>query len=708
LQRIPEIAMVTVMMVMMVSLAIACYYSVQANLDGIPIDYGRLDGFVGVIFNQPGPVGVVYFTNDTDPRADGTDSPLSATKCEPNCSPTSKPISWLNYLARFADTDRILCPTQNSWNSPPNDCHGTLRTLRDQAWYSETKRWFAIPRTNQQENFTPWKWEKDWNVNTWEHTTCVHWSYQRLNQLVRSKIPDLHKGASETRRGELHEGASEVARPHNCSWCTACHEVAYMSRAIVYGRFKCYDEGEGRGIIIQIGTFVLYFTLICFCICYIAPAFPGTWWCRWALFSKFFQLITRSMRHNIVVSNPTESGVPEVFLADGGHLDNSAILPLLKRQCKCIIAVDGEGGRKCSTVYQMISQSRRFANCSFSIPHIETRIAGSFEDMMLDFKLPRARYTGDGMARARNNEELFERMRKVRLLMTGRGRFPCGGEGGSGFTVKLLQKGGEIMKRLTTHHRVRDDHVYIYFKDDKSVCTAFKRFDFINENFKVCQYVDDPKGKLKPEWYLPEDVIRAQTVRNVMHLKVHYTNGEVGDIYILRGEMGPETIAEKREMLKKWETVFATKGKFPNHATGIGEGHSWEHMNAYAEYARLSAEQAWNMDDGMAQHFSSGGGLLTSKVPSAIEALNQRGYTELAELFKNVHEGIEECIPASSRQSRNLEVAGIELQGAEAKLLEDGLIEEVEAFKAMIKVAESSAWRTASRETQLNPEKWVS
>jgi len=674
LQRLPEIIMVVTMMVCLTILASVSHDAVHHNNHDIPHDLGLQDGYVGVFFSSSATVGVVYFRH-----------PLSGARTY---------LGWLNYIARYNESSPIVCKEQ----TPESPCHhDELVALLDQPWYTKTKRHAALPiahmnrveqRLGDCRNDSAKMHFKDmfdkFNKNQWEKSECFEMSFSEMSH---------HLLAVEV----LGAKCAQTYNPSGFSRQNRCRHAARLARSIMFGRFKCY----GGGMVDTLSTFVLYFTLICFLCCYFAPTFPRSWVFRWALYSKFFQLISRTLRVNSVVANPSEAGLPEVFLADGGHLDNSAVLPLLRRQCKVILAVDAESGRKCASLIKLVSTAQETLRCTFSIPPEETNVVGSLEDMMQDFRLPRVRYVGDGDDPAYDDCRLFERFGKVRQYVSGRGITTSEQDGDT--KVRILQDGSTGMKRLVSHLRVRDGYVYMYFKDDASLCSAFK-FGFMRRHFRVCQHVVDPKSKLLPEYYLPETVITTETARNVIHLKVHYTNGLIGDLYFLRGEMGPETLHRQREALKKWETLFATHGKFPFHKTGIGEGHSWEHIDAYAEYARVSAEQAWSMQGGLKEHFSS-----RSVCGIAVtDELRARGYADLAERFSLIWEALErdEC-PRAEEEIADLKAASAALKEAEEKLIAEGLIVEAAHCKRNLEEVINMTWRVTSRESQYNPEGWI-
>jgi len=543
IERLPEILMLCVMMGLSIALGTALYKSVEANFpETMPLGPGMGDGDPAIFWSAPDTVGVVYYANISKDTTSVSKDAHHASELP------GLRIPWLDFLARYSPEDWVVCDQshQSEEAMKPGGCSKTIR-LRDLDWFQKETQHLL------------WGSGEAMDIDTWGKAECQTWTYYQL-----------YKNASATKNGKAPSG---------------CRIAAYMARSIVYGRFKCFNGGA----IWVLGDLLLYFTCLMMTIAYFSPCLPRASILRWALYCKVFQLVLRFMRHHSVIADPATSSVPEVFLADGGHLDNTGIIALLKRQCKCILAVDAERGRSCASIYKIVENAKEFVQCGFSLPEHEQKFTGSFEEMMLDFRLPRARYVGhDGSSAQKAGElELVKRFKQVRRLMSG---WELSDQG----TMQRVQEDASLLKRLMSHCRKRDGHVYLYFKDDRSVCSAYHRFEFIRKNFKLCQAVDDPKEKLKPEYYLDGDVIRSETVRNVVHLKVHYSNRMVGDVYILRGELGPKDIEMTREKLKKWETPFATKGKFPAHSTGIGEGHSWEHMDEYAKYAIQSAEQAWS------------------------------------------------------------------------------------------------------------------
>jgi len=111
---------------------------------------------------------------------------------------------------------------------------------------------------------------------------------------------------------------------------------------------------------------------------------------------------------------------------------------------------------------------------------------------------------------------------------------------------------------------------------------------------------------LAPEHFLSAEEQRAETLRNVVHLKVCYHgSNKVADIYFLRGELAQQDQTAIRESLRPWETTWRTGpahplGLFPYHET-LAEGYSWAHVEAYAQYAEASAESAWHCQDSLAE-----------------------------------------------------------------------------------------------------------
>jgi len=284
------------------------------------------------------------------------------------------------------------------------------------------------------------------------------------------------------------------------------------------------------------------------------------------------------VQHN---PDPWQHPPPEAFLTDGGHIDNSGAFPLLKRKCGCIIAVDSDLTRECSSIYILWELSRRKLDCAWHVNKNETACV-DVEDYMLDFRLPRARFVGCGEGPELDPVALLERERQARRLMVGE--------------VPQAERTGKdtALAHLVSHVRTREDHVYLYFMSDADVETAFVEFPYIRNNFKIAQSLEGTK-KLKSSDYLESDVMRKETLRHAAHFRVVYSNGSCGDFFFLRGETSPNDLEEVRAYLKPYEpspTPWTTIGAYPGHST-LGEGFTWPHVDKYAEFSKISMSYAW-------------------------------------------------------------------------------------------------------------------
>jgi len=119
----------------------------------------------------------------------------------------------------------------------------------------------------------------------------------------------------------------------------------------------------------------------------------------------------------------------------------------------------------------------------------------------------------------------------------------------------------------------------------------------------MCHALHDPTG-LQDEDYLEEQA-QQEAKRDVLHLKVIYSSGRQGELYVLRGECTHNEQKAIRERLRPHESVWGPGwrmrppigavpvGRFPSHTTGVGEGYEWPHIHEYAQYAMQSAQHAW-------------------------------------------------------------------------------------------------------------------
>jgi len=349
---------------------------------------------------------------------------------------------------------------------------------------------------------------------------------------------------------------------------------------MVAARFEC---GIGRTLTIAIA---MLFFLVAF-VFFFWPAF-SSWWLFWLQGYSHMSLLThRSLGFVPIFPDIDKHPPPEVFLADGGHLENSGAFPLLIRKCSCIVAVCSNADRACSDLYTLMELSQRKLNCMWDVTEADSIITGGPMDHMLDFRLPRARYVGDGFEPAKDAAALLSRECRARDLMLGRLQFSQ--EGGS-----MLRWSLSALRHHTSHVRARDGHVYLYFVSDEALAKAFTGFAFIRQNFKICQAVDAMKG-LEDDDFLDTEVMEAETLRHSTRLIVRYNDGLLCDFFFLRGEVSPAKQRQVREHLQPYEPcslLWTTIGKFPGHST-LGEGYTYAHVNAYAEYAKTSMRHAW-------------------------------------------------------------------------------------------------------------------
>lgn len=66
-----------------------------------------------------------------------------------------------------------------------------------------------------------------------------------------------------------------------------------------------------------------------------------------------------------------------MFLADGGHFDNTAVLPLLKRKCRRIIAVDSEDNREVPPLRHMLDMALSELGVTFRLGNSHRQISSS-------------------------------------------------------------------------------------------------------------------------------------------------------------------------------------------------------------------------------------------------------------------------------------------------------------------------------------------
>ena len=168
----------------------------------------------------------------------------------------------------------------------------------------------------------------------------------------------------------------------------------------------------------------------------------------------------------------------------------------------------------------------------------------------------------------------------------------------------LPRKMANLVTNVEKHYK--DQYVYVYFSDDAALVKTFELFPAVKESLRVCQGLHE-HGRLMDDDFLPLDVQRRETLRNVLHLKVLYRGcEEVGDLFFLRGEVAHQDLREIRGRLAPHERVLqgcyvnppagvVPVGLFPSHATGAGEGYPWAHFQEYALYTMEAARCAFDV-----------------------------------------------------------------------------------------------------------------
>lgn len=334
--------------------------------------------------------------------------------------------------------------------------------------------------------------------------------------------------------------------------------------------------------------------------------------------------------------------VPNVFLADGGHADNSAILALLRRQCRTILAVDCSKTRKMTMLRNLIPLGRAKLDCHF-LPNG----AYSMNTYLAMFELPRARFV--------ENETGGEEGRTLKLRRCMNFLQEAGSKGAMetmfqhrrhAYFQQLRRSSLNPLYDTTVHemsqecpsnelsevlwadlpHSMRqliasiqefpDGHIYCLFHDEAALQKSFHDFpelrgpsgspDATMPGLRVCHALDDASA-FTDEDFLPEAQQEA-CLRNVLHIKVKHQTGDLGDLLILRGENTHCNLRAIRERLAPYEKLIqeggrkiypplgvVPQGRFPSHKTGTGEGYEWPHIREYAEYARRSASCAWDI-----------------------------------------------------------------------------------------------------------------
>jgi len=463
-------------------------------------------------------------------------------------------MDWLQYISRFSGdifannfTFANICRNQFDFHN----CEGPLISLSD-------VKHFTQPKGSVDAVFPLYPPSK---MSCYTHEGM---SFEKLILFFVGYFNDRARWDDEW--GQYHK------LEHPCT--TGCCLASHIAQSLVYARYMC---AEGV-YLCNIGfySFLVYLALMFF-----SPslsAIPFFWYMG---FSHITMLTFRTIGFKAYVPDPYQNPLPEVFLTDGGHIDNSGAFPLLRRKCGCIVAVDSDLTRDCSSIYMLMELSRRKLDCSWGVTPGANTVDP--EDMLLDFRLPRARYVGDGDHPA-DAFEIICRERKARSLMLGE-------DYADDFSFWDLS----ALRQHVSHVRSYEGHTYLYFMHDEACRKVFLMYPFIREHFRIAQSIASDTGLL-PEDYLNTEVMRKETLRHSAHFVVRYNNGSTGDFFYLRGEHSPEDLQAVRSYLKEYEPsgqLWTTIGSYPGHDT-LGEGYTWAHVDAYAQFSKTSMEHAWN------------------------------------------------------------------------------------------------------------------
>jgi len=98
-----------------------------------------------------------------------------------------------------------------------------------------------------------------------------------------------------------------------------------MLEALLNARWACFDDQWTLYVPVSL-------SLALVALAFLASAFPEACVTRWVLFCHPMMQFLRGERSPLMVANPSSARIPMVFLADGGHIDNTGVYPLLRRQ----------------------------------------------------------------------------------------------------------------------------------------------------------------------------------------------------------------------------------------------------------------------------------------------------------------------------------------------------------------------------------------
>jgi len=495
---------------------------------------------------------------------------------------------WIQFITRHSPSDQVLCDKagQESMVTP---CVSSTRTsLNKMEWFTTPTHHVAWPITQGSTS-----------------GTCQQMPYEQLYEAIQTRYPDGTQGLY----------------------------AALMTHSIIEGRHMCTD-------LFDVNIVLFAFCLYIFAVNVAAPSFLKMGMFRAMLYSHTAQVIRRTLDLVAVVPSLRLYPPPEVFLTDGGHIDNTGAYPLLARQCALILALDSDPTRECSSFYILRDLARVKLGCQFLNPPEESATVDP-DDMFLDFRLPRCRLVcqdgnkgsqsaGKDLCMTDDEDELIRRFEWVSNAMRGidSTKWQPGDEvkpddppfynmvkrdPKDKDLVKRKEpvKETELIKGLISHARIRDGHVYLYFMTDASLKVAFENYPHIRDNFRICQAVEGMTGEFDinehPEHFLDSLTMRAETLRHSVHLRIKYSNGNWGDMYYLRAECDPDDLEAVHEYLEDHEPTpgapWTTMGKYPSHST-MGEGYTWRHINAYAELANTATQHAWASVNGLKDHLS--------------------------------------------------------------------------------------------------------
>jgi len=529
--------------------------------------------------------------------------PNTATKSNYNRF-TIRTVDYTRFLTKEGPEARLLCPDQFNFAQSVQECldSGTLQTLKEQAWYSQTKRDYVYPI------------DSFWDMN------CQSGSYDDIMTLFQSghgwmtgtvKSTTDPKGtwphipttsAFYNTQGSNGENVDYATFTFNSTYShgkceTKCCAVAHMAYAVIAARFACGNvPALACTIVVMLAIMIVAY--------FIWPAFSALSAVRIIGFSHLATMMHRTLGFILVIPHPDKHPPPEVFLTDGGHFEDLGAFPLIKRKVKCIVGVCSDPTRVCTDMYELMRISRQFLGCGWSVNDGSNAAVDPW-DAMLDFRLPRARYVGMGVAVAKNKEELMERERKARSLMLGEQEHHRGlpnVEGKEGLQKWGMKKfgGSQVewqqasVRQLVSHVKCHHGHAYLYFMSDDTLRTAFLEFESIRDNFRICQSIEKPEG-VPDGYFLDSDVMRAETLRHSLSFTMTFNDGNRGDFFFLRGETSPDDLATVRAHLKPYEPcdlAWTTLSLYPGHALPA-EGFTWPHIDAYAEFSKISMQHAW-------------------------------------------------------------------------------------------------------------------